>query len=127
MEQYIITQGIWHCEEENFENGCLLDTSKTIFIDMDIKQGTLKDAIAQLREEYNIRDVTEMEFNACDEKGRIDICWSSATRFNMSRVGAFTLGQFRRGERNMYYNTLSVYVAKTTDVDLNAEVLKEVL
>ncbi len=113
---YLISGGVWHCEEDHFYQGCLPDTCQSTAFEIEIKGDTLKEALNRLYELTNSKK-SECLFNSCDDIGRIDIQWSSLAPFSYSRVSGGKVKQFNLGKIHFFSNTLIVNAEKTEDVN----------
>lgn len=71
--KYIAKGYLKHIEEDNFEEGCLPDTSKTLFLDTQISGDTIEELIDNLKAFVGVKNDADVAINACGQDGRIDI------------------------------------------------------
>lgn len=96
-------------EQDNFEQGILLGRQE-YWIDYPIAKDTKEEFISAVK--YFLGDNIEIDFNACDEQGRIDIqvtenddgCTPSATEWD----------EFKAGEIDLWAVTYTAYCESVT-------------
>lgn len=109
--QYVIKGYIAFSEQDNYENGCILETSQTEFNDhYECKADNLKDLIAKLTLEFSASSVEDFLFDSCDELGRLDLQVYQTKPFHCSKPNSSTLDQWKQGKRDMWLTCYSFKV-----------------
>ena len=62
-----------HSEVDNYEQGCLPDTGTMYEDDRSIHGDTQKELLDELQNLLGISNTDEIQLNACEEAGRVDI------------------------------------------------------
>lgn len=105
--------------EDNYEEGEIKDNTYFNNLDSDFYSTSLeliKEVIVEelLEKGYNSEDL-EIVINACEEKGRIDVYFTSTKEKSYHLPDNKSLKKFENGEINLYNVTLSFYVDTSTD------------
>ncbi len=69
---YMIKGFFKHAEQDDFKNGCLPNTGHSSSLDIDIIADTKSELIEKVKSWFDVTS-DNIELNACDELGRIDI------------------------------------------------------
>ena len=123
MKEYKVNSFIWHCEEDNFENGCDPETSETNTGEMGISSNKLTDVLEAVKLQLGCKNNDEIELNACEEDGRIDFQFMSLKPFSVFRASDKSLSKFRSGDINLYFNCVSVYVDTVEQLRIDPTIL----
>ncbi len=70
---YKSSKGIKFSEEDVYQEGCLPDTTQTCDVDVEFKSDSVAGLLKKMYDYFGISK-EDADLNACDEKGRIDIC-----------------------------------------------------
>lgn len=105
--------------EDNYEEGEIKDSTYFNNLDSDFYSTSLeliKEVIVEelLEKGYTSEDL-EIVINACEEKGRIDVYFTSTKEKSYHVVDDKSLKAFEKGEINLYNVTLSFYVDTSTN------------
>lgn len=104
MENTLICFGyIKFSEEDNWENGCI-GNSSSYFVNYNIR-GSKEEIIRQIQDITGEISTDNFDFNSCDEQGRIDI--QIQENENGERLTEKEWEQFKSGEINTYLSTYS--------------------
>lgn len=105
--------------EDNYEEGEIKDNTYFNNLDSDFYSTSLeliKEVMVEelLEKGYNSEDL-EIVINACEDKGRIDVNFTSTKEKSYHLPDNKSLKAFEKGEINLYNVTLSFYVDVSTD------------
>lgn len=122
---YYIKGAIWHTEKYNWEHGCDYETAQSQSVEFNITAESLEECIRELKVQTYSKNI-ELDFNSCDEQGRIDIQWSSLKPFSFNRFNSKSdkYNSFVNGYIDCYLNIFSIVVEQSCHADLSDIVAK---
>ena len=111
---YMITGFHKHAQEDNYERGWI-GRSTDDFIDCPIKAATLDDLKKKIAQ-FLCVEVSDLDLDACEEQGRIDIGISEAN--DGIPASPYEIKRWREGKKALYYAKYSCYVMECKPVTL---------
>lgn len=115
MTHYQINGFLKYIEEDSYEEGCLLGTAKTHYIEYLIQSETLEGLYNQVTS-FTGGNVKDFLLNSCDEKGRLDVQMLEDSEG--LAASERELKQWRKGEIKLYAATYSAKVLYCRETDL---------
>lgn len=110
---YTTTKGFGFVEEDNYEKGCLPGTDQYKEIDITFKGETKEEILTHIMNFYDV-DEDDIETNACDEPGRIDIALMENAKGEKATISE--IEQWKKGKIKLYYVVYTHHLTKNETV-----------
>jgi len=101
-----------YAEQDFYETGCDPDRYVSFSGNERFSAHTLPDLLIKLRSFVGVDDEYEIELDACDEDGRVDIQVMEAADSYIANE--WQVEEWRRGEIPLWYSTYTFYVEEVT-------------
>lgn len=99
-------------EQDHLETGCDPDKYVSFSGPEQFSALTIPDLLIKLRNFVGVHDDYEIELDACDEDGRVDI--SVLETADSYIANEWQVEEWRRGEIPLWYSTYTFHVAEVT-------------
>ena len=102
-------------EEDVWKDGCQPDISQSSIVDIEFTASSIKELIQQIQEYYS-PDEGCIEFNACDEKGRLDI--SILETDDSMKATAPEIESWKEGKKRLWNSIYTYQIKKVISEDV---------
>jgi len=111
MTHYEAGLGIKTTEEDNYEEGCLPETAQAYEFNIEFEGFSVKELLERMKDYFMCED-EDIQLNACDEKGRIDIqLLENAEGYKMN---SSEKELWKEGKIKAYLSNYSFHIEKVT-------------
>lgn len=105
-------------EQDDYNHGCLPNTAQEVYYTQQFSAESLAELLHQISEYHSVA-VEDMNFNECDELGRLDIqCMEDDNGLLMFESEK---EQWKQGKKQAWLATYTYYVSRCEPVDISEE------
>jgi hypothetical protein len=113
-----INRVIHFSEVDSWDEGCIPDTGSECVMELTFKAGTKQRLLENLVAYFEV-PIDNIELNACEEMGRIDVCRMENSQGLLPSEEESQA--WKRGEINLFAVTYTMYVVEQTPFNLLGE------
>lgn len=111
MIKYESGKAFKHTEVNDYEQGCLPDTSSCWDVDIKFSANTKEELIEQIKNYYDVTN-EDIMLNSCDEPGRIDI--QILEDENSFKATEHDKELWKQGKKKLWLSTYTYYARMVT-------------
>jgi hypothetical protein len=112
---YKTSRGIKFCEEDSYSEGCLPESGFVMDIDVYFEGKTTKEILEKMSD-FHDAEINDLELNACDENGRVDI--HVMENRDSYKPSNYEIEQWKNGRIKLYSSIYTYRIFKCSDVKL---------